>query len=150
MAATTLNMHRAVLLKVSKAAAHRNVSRRSLIIDLLMRVLREHDSFMGRAALVKYQPDDADGNWHRFHIRFKQEEYEFFLDLRKICKCSVSLLLALAVDRYLCEHASVESVGVDKYIYFNKYILERGVLEGYICWHIYWGYEKNKQDPLRR
>ena len=99
---------------------------------------------------MKYQPDDVKKNWHCFHIRFREDENEFMVDLRKVCKFSVSYLLAKAVDLYLDKlwEEDVEK-SVDNYRPFNNYVLHHEVVEGIISLHLYWGYPEKHLKTLR-
>ena len=146
---TTLNIHPEIFKKISGAADKLQKSRRALIVSLLMRLMKDNNRFMGGFKTVKYQPDNKIGKWHCYHISFKQDEYEFFLDLRKLCKCSVSFLLAIAVDCYLDECSQKIKKNMDKYPIFNNYVLRQDVLNGIICWHTYWGFPKRHLQTIR-
>lgn len=62
---------------------------------------------------VKYQSSRKKNSWRSFHIRLSDCDYEFFLDLRKVLKLSVSNILAHAVKKYLGD----EIKDVDNYLY---------------------------------
>ena len=145
MASTTINIRREVLSKITNAAIQSNKSRREIIIYLLKLVARNNDSHLRGFGTVKYQSDDDPDNWHCFHIRFKPDEYEYFLDLRKVCKCSVSHLVAIAADKYLNDIMA----NVDNYALFSNYVLRREIIDGIICWHLYWGYPEKHLNSLR-
>ncbi len=99
--------------------------------------------------MVKYQPDDVKKNWHCFHIRFREDEYEFFTDLRNVCKYSVSYLLAKAVALYLDEIGDIDGEkSVDNYRLFRNYVLHHEVVEGIISLHSYWGYPEKHLKTL--
>ncbi|OHD63030.1 MAG: hypothetical protein A2176_09420 [Spirochaetes bacterium RBG_13_51_14] len=68
----------------------------------------------------------------------KPDEYEFFLDLRKVFKQSVSRLVAYAIDKYLDEITQKIRKGSDNYR-FKNYAISRIIIEGVICWVLYWG-----------
>ena len=141
MLATTVNLHRDVLARITKVAIRKNKSRRDIIVMLLMRLMRDRHMAPRGFTTVKYQPDDDRKNWRCFHIRFRHDEYEYFTDLRKFIKCSVSLCIALAVDRYLDElTCKFKKKFVDKYMRFCNYVLRREIIEGIICWNLYWGF----------
>ena len=118
-----------------------------------MRLMRDLDHAKGDFdfTTVKYQSDDMPENWHCFHVRFKPDEYEFFIDLGKVCKCSVSLLVALAVDRYTDELIKEKAVkkDVDNYILFKHYLLNKVIVDGIICWQMYWGIPINHLKTQR-
>lgn len=138
MIVTTFNMHHDTLEKITVTAWRLGMSRRHVIMMLLMRLMNDQEVAMGGFTAVKYQSDDDSGKWHRFHFRFKPDEYEFCVDLRKLCKCSVSLLIAKAADKYCGD--MLKDNFVDKYPKFSNYVLHRELNDGIICWHLYWGY----------
>ena len=149
MLATTLNVHRDVFGKIAEVADRHKKSLREIIVLLLMRIMYDHVSLMRGFTTVKYQPDDDRENWHCFHIRLKHDEYEYFIDLRKICKRSISSLIAIAIDRYFDELTSAPIKVVDNYTQFNNYVLRREVVDGIITWLLYWGYPERHLRTLR-
>ncbi len=149
MAVTMLNIHNELYGQITKIALQHNKPRREIIVRLLMRVMGDHLKLMGGISAVKYQPDDDEQNWHPFHIALKPDEYEFFIDLRKVCKCSVSLLLAIAVRRYGHELTKSNEKIIDNYPYFQNYVLRRNVVDGIYCWHFYWGLPKTHLCSLK-
>ena len=140
MLSTTINMHRDILIKIKEAAIRLDKSQRDIIVLLLMRIMRDHCKIMNEFTAVKYQPNDIREKWHCFHIKFKHDEYEYFIDLRKVCKCSVSLCIAIAVERYIDELTQKIKIGVDNYTRFSNYVLRHKVIEGVYCWYLYWGF----------
>jgi hypothetical protein len=56
----------------------------------------------------------GDVAWKCFHLALWPDKYEFFLDLRKVCKMSVLFLVAYAVSKYLQEVIGYLSVTSDK------------------------------------
>jgi hypothetical protein len=73
--------------------------------------------------------------WRRVHVRFEADEYEYFLDLRKLMKMSLSLILSIAVDR----HLDTMSKDTDKNRYRN-YIIIKESIDEITCWRMIWGY----------
>ena len=150
MIATTLNIHVDVLSNINKVAAQLRKSRKEIIILLLKRMMEDQRALSRGFSTVRYQEDDEKVNWHCFHIRFREDENEFFVDLRKISKFSVSCLLAIAVKRYLGTLIEdLKNGNVDNYSSFNNYVLYQGVVDGIISWHIYWGYPEKHLKTLR-
>jgi len=132
-------MHLDTLVALSVAATRLKMSRRDVIVRLLMRIMRDIDSFPGGFKTVTYQPDDAKERWHCFSIKFKHDENEYFTDLRNVCKCSVSLLVGIAVKKYLDELLNDIEKAIYNYKPFSCYMLQREDSCGIICWRIYWG-----------
>lgn len=150
MATTTLNIHIDVLSKINQHAIRLNKSKKEIIILLLMRIMKNHHLFVKTFSTVKYQRSDIKAKWHCFHIRFKKDENEFFVDLRKLCKYSVSCLVAISVERYLDELImDIDKKLVDNYIYYKNYVLHFEVIDGIISWSFYWGYPEEHLKTLR-
>lgn len=136
MLKTTLNINCDVITRITCASRKLNKSKRDIIVILLKCIMRDIDKFQGGFTTVKYQPDDEKGHWHCFSIRFKCDENEFWVDLRKMSKFSVSYLVAIAVDIYLDD---LVKNSVHNYAKFNKYILVKETVQGIVCWQCYWG-----------
>ena len=149
MLVTTLNIHTDVFFKLTQASIILKKSRRDIIVILLMRIMRDIHKFRRGFATVKYQPDDLKEKWHCFPIKFKFDENEFWTDLRKVSKYSVSYLLAIAVDNYLDELMLGNKKNIYNYIYFKNYVLYREVIDGIICWQSYWGFPLEHLRTLR-
>jgi hypothetical protein len=149
MIATSINMHVDTLGLISRGAAKLDISKRALIVRLLMRIMRDVGRFQRGFSTVKYQPDDNDGRWHCFSIRFKPDENEFFTDLRNFCKCSVSLLVAIAAEKYLAEILGENENEVYNNALFRNYNVRKEVTDGIIYWIISWGRGKNSKTRQR-
>jgi hypothetical protein len=87
---------------------------------------------------VRYQERDPLRQWHRFSISFRKDENEFFTDLRKLGKLSVSYLVAIAVEQYLDELLR-KGTKIHNYVRFNHYAIGQRNDGGIICWELYWG-----------
>ncbi len=137
---TTINMHRETQVEITAAAKTLGISRTELIVMLLKRVMA-HMSKPGRpGTLVSYQKRAGKGDWHRFHVRIREDDYEYFLDLRKLMKMSVSNILNYAVKKYL--NKSFNKNSGDNYRFVN-YVILREVVQNVICWKFMWGYPPN-------
>ncbi|HNV45473.1 MAG TPA: hypothetical protein PLE73_02640 [Spirochaetota bacterium] len=139
MIKTTINIHVDTLGRVSAVAGALNMPRRDIIVALLMRIMKHNARFRRGFSTVTYQPDDPRGVWRCFSISFKKDENEFFVDLRKVCKRSVSYLVAIAVEEYLDDFVAEHINGMHNYAPFRHYVLRQEVIDDVICWHCYWG-----------
>jgi hypothetical protein len=92
---------------------------------------------------IRYQIKRDNGYWQVFHIRLNDCDYEFFLDLRKVLKLSVSRILALAVEKYLGEEIEY----VDKYL-FDGYSIEVYEYAYGRIWRIKWKKPKPNKKKL--
>jgi hypothetical protein len=133
---TTLNMHVDVLRHITRAAHSKGITRTEMIIILIKRVMDENGRTIRMGKMVKYQKQNTNGYWHKFHVILREDEYEYFLDLRKLLKMSVSLILAYAVEKYLIQ--LVDGKITDNYRFVN-YVIVKEIVENVICWRFYWG-----------
>jgi hypothetical protein len=143
MIATSINIRNEIFGTLSRAAVKLSISRRDIIVRLLMRIMRNIDKHQGGFTSVRYQPDGPGSGWHCFSIKLNPDENEFFSDLRKICKCSVSLLVAMAVEKYLNDMLEEKLKAIYNKSPFVNYIIHRELVDRVICWRIYWGVPEN-------
>ncbi len=72
------------------------------IVALLLRKIMKDGKYSAKKfRAVKYQEIDPDKNWDTLTVYFEDVDYEFFTDMRKFFKESVSLLLSKAIDLFL-------------------------------------------------
>jgi hypothetical protein len=142
MIETTINIHHDNFAKISDASMRTGKSHRNIIVALLMLIMADCGAFQREFTAVKYQEDDPAGEWHHFHIKYRVDENEFVTDLRKFCKFSVSLFLAIAVQKYitLLIGDTKKSKIMNNYPRFCNYVLHRELIDGVISWHSYWGF----------
>lgn len=135
---TTINMRMDlfdILMDVEKKSGH---ARRKIISSLLRRLADDPGIIPEPWKRIHYQKRNPKNGWCRFHLLLREDEYEFFLDLRKFFKRSVSFLIAYAIDRYLDEIITIKRESCDNYPYKN-YIMSRMVVDKIVCWMLYWG-----------
>lgn len=151
MPVTSIYMHRRTRTAVDRAAIRLGKSRRDIIVNLLMRVMARTASYQRTFTTVKYQADDPNGDWRPFCIRFSGVEYEFFTDLRKFCKNSVSLFVAIAVKEYLPGLITEYERGIYNYYSYREYLVAQGSMGKIHCWLSCWGGHRGPQKtkPLR-
>jgi hypothetical protein len=138
MLRTTINMRFDIFHKISLAASMLGKSRRQVVIKLLIRLMSDMERLQGGFMLVRYQERDPIKHWHCFSISFRRDENEFFTDLRKLGKFSVSRLVAIATELYLDELLR-EGGSMHNYARFEHYSIGRRTEGGIICWEMYWG-----------
>ena len=137
MIETTINIHVGTLEMINKISRICQISRSRVIKNLLKKVMgRELNSFSFNKC-IKYQKSDAKVNWHKFHIILDTDEYEFFLDLRKFFKRSVSAIVSYAVKKYYKQMIKFKKT--DNYL-FKNYIIIKETIDNVITWKICWGY----------
>jgi hypothetical protein len=140
---TTINMHYEILEEVSLAAQARGISRSKIIIILLKKAMSDMPNPGRLGTMVQYQKSGKRGDWHGFHIKMRPDEYEYFQDMRKLLKMSVSLILAHAVKRYL--NKILQKNITDNYL-FKDYVIIREVIDNIICWRLLWGFPPNFKE----
>lgn len=143
---TTINIRKDILTRITCAAKKLDISQSKLIVSLLKEVLDDTGTSNNFGSLVKYQKRENPGGWHTFHISFREDDYEYFLDFRKLLKMSVSLILAYAVNKYLND-MSKEKV-MDKNLIRN-YVIVKEYIKDIICWKFIWGYSPDIIKELR-
>jgi len=145
MIKTTLNFRSDVMDEL-KMAAHSLGTSRSDLIVLMLKMMMKSTIRIDRHKTVQYQEKQAESSWHRFHIRLREDDYEYFTDLRKFMKMSVSLILALAVKKFLKKLLDPDSQLISDNYIFNNYILIKDETYGIPYWKIFWGYPDNIAD----
>ncbi len=141
---TTLNLHAATLGRINAAARAKGVTRSALVRMLFKRIMNDLSDPDSIGVVVRYQGRRRPEEWHVFHLQVRPDEYEYFLDLRKLLKMSVSLILAIAVKKYL----KVKKVLLtDNYRYKNYTIIK--MTTGNIpTWKFIWGYPRTMKKLL--
>ena len=135
---TTINVNIVILTMISNASILTGTSKNCIISSLLRRFADDHERHEKSWTRVRYQDRDIKENWRKMHITLRPDEYEFFIDLRKFYKLSVSHCIATAVEQYLDEIISKILNCGDNYRYKN-YTISRTLINGVICWIQYWG-----------
>src|SRR4030042_5850226 len=104
---TTLNVRTVILQEITRAAQAEGITCSEMIVILLKKAMRDINTpdCMGR--LVQYQARRRREEWTITHVRWRGDDYEYFQDMRKLLKMSVSLLLAPEVKKYLVKTCKV-------------------------------------------
>ena len=143
---TTLYINKTILDKITKTSKTLGKSRTETII-ILMKKIMDCDKMKALInSSIKYQKNDDHNNWHRFHLSLLDVDYEYFLDLRKLMKMSVSNILAYAVNKFL--HTLNKQNFTDNYT-FSNYILVKNSVDGIIFWQLFWGIPRKIEEFLK-
>jgi hypothetical protein len=137
---TTLNIDNDIFRAISLHAESKGISKSKLIKKLIKKCMQK-SRFIKSGNPVKYQESRTRDSWHVFHIRLCDCDYEFFLDLRKVLKSSVSRILAFAVEQYLGK----ETKDVDNYCYNSYSVVMVRKIDG-IQWQLNWSISKTSRD----
>jgi hypothetical protein len=137
---TTLNIHSDIMELLARAARLNNVSCSEMIFHLVKKVAASVNAPDQIGKIIKYQKRQTPEEWRKFHIKVREDMYEYWLDLRKLLKMSVSLILANAVKKYLAKPIRIKSG--DNYACKN-YIIVKEVLDSVTIWKLVWGFPPN-------
>ncbi len=139
---TTINMNYENYKLLDSLSKKYNISKNRIIKI----VLKEFEVDSERIKLfytVKYQEKNNFSFWKKFHLVLTPSEYELFTDLRNFFKMSLSLIVALAIDRYLCKIFNMKNNNkfTDTYpdILFPAYCIIYTFKDNLKSYAIYWG-----------
>lgn len=135
---TTVNIDVQFANDLTRASMITGAPKRDIISLLLKRLSNDQMRMVRPWKRIRYQNRAGGETWRCFHIMLWPDEYEFFLDLRKLCKMSVSFLISYAVSKYLDEVINSLIKRTDNNRYKNYTIIGR-VVDGIVCWIYYWG-----------
>jgi len=139
MIETTINIHSRILEQINCAALKTGKSRNQIIIMLIKKQMDHMQGHIQNGKRIQYQEKADRECWHTIHLQVRPDDYEYFLDLRKLLKMSVSRILAFAVLRYLKK--LIQSKITDNYHYKN-YTIHLEIIDGIICWKFLWGFPR--------
>src|SRR5271157_2576208 len=143
---TTLNIRVDILEQIKKIAQINGIPC-SEIIFLLIRKVTADITNPGRIGrLVQYQTRCKPDAWHVFHVQVREDMYEYWLDLRKLLKMSVSLIIAYAVKKYLIK--PIKIISTDNNLCKN-YIIIKKEIDSVIIWNYIWGWPPNLSKLIR-
>lgn len=145
---TTVLIKTELLQKLTKASIMTGKSRGFIISALLRRYADDNTRCSVQWSRVRYQARDDEKSWHRLHLILNPDEYEFYLDLRKVFKRSVSACIADAIVMYLDMMVCKLKNDTDNYRYKN-YSFSRVILDDVVCWILSWGVPRKPLTQLR-
>lgn len=135
---TTVNLSKDLLEKLESASFSQKMTKTALVSALLNYLMDKNTLHMTAWSGVKYQKRTRHVKWRRVHISPRCDEYEFFLDSRKVCKMSVSFLIAFAIENYLDILMKLMAGDKDNYRYHN-YAMSPIIIDDIVCWLFCWG-----------
>lgn len=143
---TTLNIHVDIMAMITSAAGSRGISCSKMIVVLLQKTMRGRDKKVRLGRLVQYQDRCRKEDWHRFHIAWRPDDYEYFMDLKKLVKMSVSLLLALAVKQYITKLKKRDFTDKNR---LRNYVVLGKCIDSVMCWKLFWGMPISITEQMR-
>ena len=142
---TTLNIRVDILEQIAGAAISKGISCSEMIVLLIQKVTVDIADPGRIGRMVQYQGRRSSHDWRVFHVQIREDMYEYWLDLRKLLKMSVSLILAYAVKRFLSNLYNINRT--DNYPCKN-YIIVKDVIDSVIVWKFIWGYPPNLEKLI--
>ncbi len=101
MIKSSVYINTAKLQKLEEFSADNGLDFDDVVALLLRKILSAGNLYAKKFVAVKYQAADPDKNWKTATVYYSGVDYEFFTDMRKFFKESVSLLLSKAIDLFL-------------------------------------------------
>ena len=148
---TTVYMNSSILEMLNNAAKITGKSRIYIIALLMQKIMSNNHEKLKFFSRIKYQKRDKKEKWHRLHITLNEYEYEYYLDMRKFLKMSVSFILAYAVRKYVDTVVNKlldRKIITDNYRYRNYIFIKETFDNEVICWKIYWGIPKELLNKM--
>jgi len=143
---TTINMSDEMRETITNTAVQLGISPSAVISALLMKAGTLATKKESPWGAVKYQESTNETTWRRVHVSLSPMEYEYNLDLRKVTKLSVSLLVAMAVVQFLDELVGKLGKKMDNY-HYHSYTKSHFYIETVPCWIFYWGIPPTPLTP---
>jgi len=127
--------HCAILKRYSQL---HGISIRTLISSLIHYAILTEKRKAQPFKRVEYRERNQD--WKRFHLYLFEDEYEFFIDVKKVWKMSLANVIAYCIDTVLPELLKLltKEDDTDNYRYRN-YSFGFFKEEGIQCCKFYWG-----------
>ena len=97
MIRTTVNCSREIRGMIDDLAQRYEVRRSDIIVLLVKKIMEDHRQFFKFGQRIQYQKRKPDNNWCSMHISLEPRVYDYCLDVRNLCKKSVSHLIAISV-----------------------------------------------------
>ncbi len=135
---TTIHICAKDAAKLARAEKRLNIGRKELISALVNHFARRRKDQLKLWGRVRYQPPRDRSEWRRLHITIRGDEYEFFIDVRKVHKLSVSFIVAYAINNYLDIIFTPGGNEGDNYPYYD-YAIKKFETEGVVCCLLCWG-----------
>ncbi len=140
-------MTKEVLMLLTEAEKRTGWAMIDLVIAVMRYVMRYHSKYEREHGRIEYQKrSDEEGmpiSKVRVKVKILEREYDFFNDMRRFFRRSISHVIAIAVLEYL--PALVERIEngeydeeVDSYPYKNCAIYDKCIEEATV-FHIWWG-----------
>lgn len=147
---TSINIDKEVHAKITEIAQKLGITRSRLVAMLLERYAEKEKAPVLSRGTVEYQKSREKEKWRKLHVVLPSFVHDFFDDVRKLWKLSVSFLVALAVEKFLndMDESAIASF-TDNYWHGAHTIIQfrqNGLQYIVCCWGIP---EKPPQIPIQ-
>jgi hypothetical protein len=143
MIRTTHVMRLDVFAALLDASLKTKVDMCTILVRIMQMLFRDYSKYVNLYGQLKYQKRTPKGTKKRVHIHMSECTYDYFQDMRKVFRKSISFMFAIAVEEYL-DQVIEELLRQDcdknegNYPLKNYAILEKRI-ENITCWLICWG-----------
>ncbi len=96
---TTINFLQSRIDYVKEKSRESGITYKKLIKLCIDLFISQWDKRSFNESALKYQPDDD--LWQKVHFAMTPGEYDVYFDVKKVSRCSFSLIVALAIDHCL-------------------------------------------------
>ncbi len=146
---TTYVMCDEVIGLLAEAEEKTKYQKEELLVKAMRKMMKDYERYERDAGRIEYQKrfDEETGEQiikHRVKMRLLIREYNYFQDMRKFFRRSISLVMAIAVYTYLAEivekilQKDYEALHADNYP-FECYAIMGKCIENIPTWRIWWG-----------
>lgn len=138
MVDTTIRVGREAAGRIAEICENRGIRKAALVSALVRFASGRMRPLPDGWLRVKYQGRRGKEEWRCLHLAVRPDEYEFFGDMRKVQRLSVSFIVAFAVEHFLDEMMETIGDDTDNYRYRN-YLIAQFLLGDVVCWVHCWG-----------
>jgi len=141
---TTIHINSTIKGKLIRAAVKTPFTESEIITKVMKSMMNKMKPLSKYSRPVEYQKLPEGAMWERVHVRWLLRDYDYFNDMRKLCRKSVSYLVSLAISEYIDELLKDENI--DNY-QFTSYILITREKDDIISWEVYWDFPQTLNLP---
>ncbi len=146
---TTYVMRDEVIALLEEAEEKTKLPKEELLVQAMRKMMKDYETYERTDGRIEYQKRfDEDTGEHikkqRVKLKVNLCDYNYYQDMRRIFRRSISLVMAIAVYTYLAEivekilNKEIEALLADTYP-FQNYAIMGKCIENIPTWRIWWG-----------
>jgi len=150
---TTYVMCEEVIALLAEAEEKTGYTKEELVVMVMRKMMRNHEAYERDEGRIEYQKrfDDKTGERifkRRVKMQFLIREYNYFQDMRRVFRRSISLIMAIGIYTYLAEivekilNKDYKAIQADNYP-FEGYAIMGKCIENITTYRIWWGVPPN-------